>query len=40
MAGLTEKEVFLILEDREEYVIKFKAIELWETIKNVFDPKT
>lgn len=38
-AGLTEKEVFLILEDNKEYIIKFKAIEIWETIKNMFDSK-
>ncbi len=36
-AGLEDQEVFLILEDEEEYVIKFRAIELWEKLKHVFE---
>ena len=36
-AGLTEQEVFLILEEREEYVIKFRAIELWEQVKHLLE---
>lgn len=36
-AGLTDQEVFLILEDDDEYVIKFKAIELWENLKYQLD---
>lgn len=35
-AGLTEQETFLILEDSEDYVIKFKAIELWENWKHTW----
>ena len=35
-AGLTEQETFLILEDDENYVIKFKAIELWENWKHTW----
>ena len=35
--GLTDQEVFLILEEEEEYVIKFKAIELWEHLKHTLD---
>lgn len=33
--GLSEQEVFLILEEGNDYVIKFKAIELWEGLKNI-----
>jgi len=36
-AGLADQEVFLILEDDEQYVIKFRAIELWETLKHHLD---
>ncbi|MDF2839142.1 MAG: spoIIR [Evtepia sp.] len=36
-AGLTEEDVMLILEDDDEYVIKFKAIELWEQLKHTLD---
>lgn len=36
-AGLEDQEVFLILEEEEEYVVKFRAIELWETLKHHFD---
>lgn len=32
--GLTEQEVFLILEEGNDYVIKFRAIEIWEGIKS------
>lgn len=35
--GLSDQEVFLILEDEEQYVIKFKAIELWEGLKQRLD---
>lgn len=35
-AGLEDQEVFLILEDEDEYVIKFRAIEIWETLKHHF----
>ncbi|MBP1758220.1 MAG: Stage sporulation protein required for processing of pro-sigma-E (SpoIIR) [Firmicutes bacterium] len=36
-AGLTEQETFLILEDSENYVIKFKAVELWENWKHAWE---
>lgn len=36
-AGLSDKDVLLILEDNDEYVIKFKAIELWEHLKHSLD---
>lgn len=36
-AGLEDQEVFLILEDNQEYVIKFRAIELWENLKHQLD---
>lgn len=32
-AGLTEDEVRLLTEETEGYVLKFKTIELWETLK-------
>lgn len=32
-AGLTEDEVALITEADEGYVLKFKAVELWETLR-------
>ena len=35
-AGLQEQEVFLILEDSRDYVIKFRAIEIWESLKHTF----
>ena len=35
-AGLTEQETFLLLEESENYVIKFKAIELWENWKQTW----
>lgn len=37
VAGLTEQEVLLILEDDDQYVIKFKAIEIWEKLKHTVD---
>lgn len=33
-AGIDEQEVFLILEEEQDYVIKFRAIELWEQLKH------
>lgn len=36
-AGLDDKQVFLILEDKDEYVIKFRAIEMWENLKHHFE---
>ena len=36
-AGLSEEEVFLILEEREDYVIKFRAMEWWEEFKHIWD---
>lgn len=36
-SGLSEQDVMLILEDDDEYVIKFKAIELWEELKHTLD---
>lgn len=33
-AGLDDQQVFLILEDEEQYVIKFRAIEMWENLKH------
>ncbi len=38
-AGLSDQEVFLILEEGREYVIKFRAIELWEELKHSFEKK-
>lgn len=35
-AGLTEKEVGLITEENQGYVLKFKAVEFWETVKGRF----
>jgi len=35
-AGLTEEEVGLITEETTEYVLKFKAVELWETLRRKF----
>lgn len=35
-AGVDEQEVFLILEEQDEYVIKFRAIEIWESLKHRF----
>ena len=35
-AGMTDQEVALIAEEDEKYVIKFKAIELWEEFKHDF----
>ncbi len=32
--GLTDQEVFLITEESEQYEIRFKAIEWWETLKH------
>jgi stage II sporulation protein R len=32
-AGLSEQDVMLILENEDQYVIKFKAIEIWEKLK-------
>ena len=32
-AGLTEDQVGLITEDTQGYVIKFKAVELWEQLR-------
>lgn len=36
-AGLDDQQVFLILEDSDQYVIKFRAIEIWETVKHHFE---
>lgn len=35
-AGLDEKQVALITGESEGYVVKFKALELWEKIKLIF----
>lgn len=35
-AGMSEDDVRLITEDGDGYVLKFKSIELWETIKGYF----
>ena len=32
-AGLTDQEVALITEADEGYVLKFKAVELWQALK-------
>ena len=32
-AGLSEEEVRLITEENTGYVLKFKAVELWERLK-------
>ncbi|MEG2000179.1 MAG: stage II sporulation protein R [Evtepia sp.] len=34
--GLSSEEISLVSDDEEEYVIKFRAIELWETLKHQF----
>ncbi len=34
-AGITEEEVALITQESQEYVLKFKMVEWWETIKNL-----
>ena len=33
VAGLTDREVALITEADEGYVLKFKAVELWQALK-------
>lgn len=35
-AGLSEKQISLMTGESEGYVVKFKALELWETIKGYF----
>lgn len=35
-AGLTEDQVGLITEESEGYVLKFKAVELWEDLRARF----
>ena len=35
-AGLSEKQVSLITGESEGYVVKFKALELWEKVKDYF----
>ena len=32
-AGLTDQEVALITEADEGYILKFKSVELWQTLK-------
>lgn len=36
-AGFSEEEVGLITEDNQGYVLKFKAVEWWETLKERWD---
>ena len=36
-AGFSEEEVRLITEDNQGYVLKFKAVEWWETLKEKWD---
>ncbi len=36
-AGLGEEEIGLITEENNGYVLKFKAIELWEQVRKTFD---
>lgn len=36
-AGFSEKEVNLITEENQGYVLKFKAVEWWETLKEKWD---
>ena len=36
-AGFSEEEVGLITEDNQGYVLKFKAVEWWETLKEKWD---
>lgn len=36
-AGLDEKQVALLTGDTEGYVIKFKALELWDKLKNILN---
>ena len=36
-AGFSEEEVRLITEDNQGYVLKFKAVEWWETLKERWD---
>lgn len=35
-AGMTEQQVALLTADTEGYVIKFKALELWDRVKQLF----
>ncbi len=35
-SGLNERQVALLTAESEGYIIKFKAIEIWESIKNLF----
>lgn len=35
-SGMSEEDVRLITEDGDGYVLKFKSIEIWETIKGYF----
>lgn len=39
-AGMDEKQVALITGESEGYVVKFKALELWERIKLIFQEQT
>ena len=36
-AGFSEEEVRLITEESQGYVLKFKAVEWWETLKEKWD---
>lgn len=36
-AGLSEKEVGLITEENQGYVLKFKVVEFWEALQEKFD---
>jgi len=36
-AGLSQDEVSLITEENQGYVLKFKAVELWEALREKFD---
>ena len=36
-AGFSEEEVNLITEENQGYVLKFKAVEWWETLKEKWD---
>ena len=36
-AGFSEEEVSLITEENQGYVLKFKAVEWWETLKEKWD---
>ncbi len=36
-AGMDEQQVALLIGESDGYIVKFKALEIWEKLKNMFD---